>query len=63
VEKVGNRYVLSYNSKGGIYNNNNETDKSSISSSDPIDMVVNLTRHPIEIKKLLNLLKEEYPQV
>ncbi|MDU0812815.1 lantibiotic dehydratase [Bacillus siamensis] len=63
VEKVGNRYILSYNSKGGIYNDNKETDKSSIGSSDPIDMILNLTQNSIEIKKLLNLLKEQYPQV
>ncbi|MCZ4248660.1 lantibiotic dehydratase [Bacillus amyloliquefaciens] len=63
VEKVGNRYILSYNSKGGIYNDNKETDKSSIGSSDPIDMILNLTQYSIEIKKILNLLKEQYPQV
>ena len=50
VEKVGNRYILSYNSKGGIYNDNKETDKSSIGSSDPIDMILNLTQNSIEIK-------------
>lgn len=61
VEKVGNRYFLSYNSKIDSARQNNITnDISSIIVSPPIEIIEKLTQEPLKIKNILRYLKKEY---
>ncbi|MCP8625986.1 lantibiotic dehydratase, partial [Bacillus subtilis] len=64
VEKVGNRYFLSYNSKIDSARQNNITnDISSIIVSPPIEIIEKLTQEPLKIKNILRYLKKEYSSV